>query len=382
MKSNISIGLPRMHLESGEKRDFLPEFVRHLYRYGFEIFLEHGYGMGMGFQDSDYLEVAPTAHFSTHDVTFEKDIVLVLRYLGDNALNKMQPGACLISMLHYPTRSQRVELLKAMGLEAISLDSIKDDVGRRLVENLRAVAWNGVEIAFKVLKEHYPAPGLEDPNRLPIKVTVLGAGAVGMFAIQAAIRYGNEKTWRYMASIGATGVQVTAVDYDLTNHPVITQQILKYTDILVDATQRSDPKKPVVQNEWIGLMRQHAVLLDLSVDPYDCVPEVRSVKGIEGIPQGNLDQYIFTPDDPAYEMIPTCVRTNERRLAVSCYSWPGIYPKECMEIYGKQLDPLMHEIAKRGGVQNINPNGSFFQRAIGRALLSNWINSAEKGKGQ
>jgi alanine dehydrogenase len=382
MKSNLSIGLPRMHLEPGEKRDFLPEFVRHLDHYGFEIFLEHGYGAGMGFKDSDYLELAPTAHFTTHDVTFEKDIVLVLRYVGDSALTKMQSGACLISMLHYPTRPLRVQLLREMGLEAISLDSIKDDVGRRLVENLRAVGWNGVEIAFKLLQEHYPAPGLEDPNRLPIKVTVLGAGAVGMFAIQAAIRYGSEKTWRYMASIGATGVQVTAVDYDLTNHQAITQQILKYTDILVDATQRSDPTKPVVHNEWIGLMRQHAVLLDLSVDPYDCEPEVRSVKGIEGIPQGNLDQYIFTPDDPAYEMIPTCVQTSERRFAVSCYSWPGIYPKECMEIYGKQLDPLMHEIAKRGGVHNINRNGSYFQRAIGRALLSNWNNLAEKVKGQ
>jgi alanine dehydrogenase len=104
------------------------------------------------------------------------------------------------------------------------------------------------------------------------------------------------------------------------------------------------------------------------------------VKGIEGIPQGNLDQYIFTPDDPAYEAIPLCVQTKERRLAISCYSWPGIYPKECMEVYGKQLDPLLHEIAKRGGVQNIDRNGSFFQRAISRAMLSNWKNKAEKGK--
>jgi alanine dehydrogenase len=284
----------------------------------------------------------------------------------------MQPGTCLISMLHFPTRPYRVGLLKDSGLEAISLDSIKDDVGRRLIENLRAVAWNGVEVAFNVLKEHYPAPGLEDPNRLPVKVTVLGAGAVGMLAIQAAIRYGNEKIWRYMASIGATGVQVTAVDYDLTNHPEITQQILKYTDILVDATQRQDPTKPVVQNEWIDLMRPHAVLLDLSADPYDCEPELRSVKGIEGIPQGNLDQYIFMPDDPAYEAIPACVPTQERRLAVSCYSWPGIYPRECMDIYGKQLAPLLNEIAKHRGVANVDPHGSFFQRALGRAMLSRW----------
>jgi len=380
MKNNLSIGLPKMHLEPGEKRAFLPEFVQHLYHYGFEIFIEQGYGEGMGYQAEDYLALAPTVHFTTVAETYEKDIVLILRYPGDEALNAMRPGACLISMLHYPTRPTRVVLLREKGIEAISLDSIKDDVGRRLIENLRAVAWNGVETAFKVLKEYYPPPGLEDPNRLPIKVTVLGAGAVGMFAIQAAIRYGNEETWRYMASIGATGVQVTAVDHDLTNHPAITQQILKYTDILVDATQRPDPTMPVVQNEWIGLMRPYAVLLDLSADPYECGAEIRSVKGIEGVPHGNLDQYIFTPEDPAYAAIPPCIPTQERRLAVSCYSWPGIYPKECMDLYGKQLAPLLHEIAKHDGVQNINPNGSFFQRAIGRAMLSKWNHKAEAGR--
>ena len=372
MNPSLSIGLPRMHLEAGEKRDFLPEFIQRLHHFGFEIFLEHGYGAGMGYQESDYLGLAPTARFTPLAETLQKDIVLVLRYPGDGVAAAMRPGTCLISMLHYPTRPRRVALLKETGLEAISLDSIKDDVGRRLIENLRSVAWNGVEVAFKVLKDHYPPPGLENPNRLPIKVTVMGAGAVGMLAIQAAIRYGNEQTWRHMASIGATGVQVTAVDYDLTNHPAIMQQILKYTDILVDATQRTDPSVPVIRNEWIGLMRPHAVLLDLSVDPYECDKEVRSVKGIEGIPQGNLDQYIFMPNDPAYEAVPACVPTKERRLAVSCYSWPGIYPRQCMDIYGKQLAPLLNEIAQHRGVQNIDPHGSFFQRAIGRALLSRW----------
>jgi alanine dehydrogenase len=332
----------------------------------------------MGYTEADYLALAPGARFTSLEETLRQDIVLVLRYPGDWAARALRPGACLISMLHFPTRPGRVALLKEAGLEAISLDSIKDDVGRRLIENLRSVAWNGVEVAFGVLKDHYPAPGLEDPNRNPIKVTVMGAGAVGMLAIQAAIRYGNEQTWRRMASLGATGVQVTAVDYDLTNHPGILQQILKYTDILVDATQRADTSSPVIRNEWIGLMRPYAVLLDLSVDPYDCAGEARSVKGIEGIPQGNLDQYIFLPDDPAYGAIPDCVPTKERRLAVSCYSWPGIYPRECMDLYGKQLAPLLNEIARQKGVGNIDPQGSFFQRALGRAMLSRFGDQAVK----
>ncbi len=369
----IRLGLPRMHQESGERRDFLPEFIAHLVYCGAEVVLEHGYGSGMDLHESDYRANAPEVKFSELKEVYNQDIVLVLRYPGDEYVRWMRPDAILVSMLHYPTRPHRVAFLREIGIEAISLDSIKDDVGRRLVENLRAVAWNGVEVAFTTLTSIFPPPGIEDTNRNPIKVTVMGAGAVGMFAIQAASRYGNEATWKKMAANGTTGVQVTVAEYDLTNHPAIMRQILKYTDILIDATQRSNASKPVILNEWIGEMRNHSVLLDLSADPYECTPEgPLIVKGIEGVPHGNLDQYVFSPDDPAWDSLPACVDTRCRRWSVSCYSWPGVRPRECMEVYGKQLAPLMQTIIDSGGVSNIHPEDGFFPRAISRAMLSNW----------
>ena len=72
MKSNLSIGLPRMHLEPGEKRDFLPEFVQRLYHFGFEISLEHDYGIGMGYKESDYVTLAPTAQLTPVKRLFRK----------------------------------------------------------------------------------------------------------------------------------------------------------------------------------------------------------------------------------------------------------------------------------------------------------------------
>ncbi len=372
MTKKITFGFQKMHLENGEQRDFLPELINLLAGLGADVYLEQGYGDGMGFSESDYLSVAPSVRFVSNDETYQQDFVVVLRYPGDAKVEKMRPGACLISMLHYPTRLQRTAHLKELGIEAISLDSLKDDVGRRIVENLRAVGWNGLEVAFQVLRSIYPAPGFEDPNRLPIKVTVMGAGAVGMFATQAAIRYGNEDTWQQMAKIGATGVQVTTVDYDLTNHPDIMQKIIQYTDILVDATQRKDTSIPVIPNEWIGLMRLHAVIVDLSVDPYDYDAHPICVKGIEGIPQGNLDQYVFAPGDPIYDSMPIETNRQNQRHVVSCYSWPGIHPKECMAIYGRQLSPILRTLIENDGVSNIQADGSYFHRAIHRALLSSW----------
>jgi len=287
----------------------------------------------------------------------------------------VKSGGTLISMLHYPTRPQRVELLRSLGVEGISLDPLKDDNGRRLVENLKSVAWNGLETAFQVLRRTYPAPGMEGKERQPIQATILGVGAVGMHAVQAASRYGDLQLWNLLAKRGIPGVQVTAIDYDVVRNEKTMREILSHTDILVDATQRPDPSKYVIPNEWIEVMPEHAVLVDLSVDPYNFDMDPPEVKGIEGIPQGNLDQYVFIPTDPAYERIPASVSTKNRRHVVSCYSWPGIHPKECMELYGNQLRPVMRMLIEKGGVQNIRPKGFYFERAIARAMLSNWTGS-------
>jgi alanine dehydrogenase len=372
MTKPITIGLARMHVEFGERRDFLPTLVADIEKRGAQVFLEYGYGSAMGFSEENYQKVAPKAQFVSHEEIYKKQVVLVLRCPSSDELKLLQPGACLISMLHYPTRPQRVAFLKSLGVEAISLDSIRDETGRRLIENLRAVAWNGLEVGFKILHRTYPSPGLESNQRGPVRVTILGVGAVGMHAVQAASRYGDPRLWQSLAKHGVPGIQVTAVDYDLTDHEKTMQELLSRTDILVDATQRPDQGKIVIPNEWIGLMPEHAILVDLSVDPYNCEVNPPEVKGIEGMPQGNLDQYVFMPDDPVYEHVPDCVSTKHRRHAASCYSWPGIHPKQCMALYGEQLRPILRAIIDLGGAQNVNPRGRYFERAIGRALLSSW----------
>lgn len=372
MNSTLQIGLARMNLEPGERRVFLPSFVARLDRQGAQMVLEHGYGSGIGLDEDDYRHGSPSVTFATRDEVFAQDYVLVLRCPSDDDMRRMQRGACLISMLHYPTRPRRVDFLRALGLEAISLDSIKDDNGRRLVENLRSVAWNGIEVAMRVLRDTYPAPGFDSPQRPPIQVALLGAGAVGSHVVQAAVRYGDEELRKRLVAAGAPGVQVTVVDYDTVGRADVMRDILSRTDLLVDATQRPDPSEPVIPNKWIAYMPRHAVLLDLSVDPYDCDSPKPSVKGIEGIPQGNLDQYVFTPDDPAFDRLPECVDKAERRHSVSCYSWPGVHPRECMEIYGRQLRPLLRKLIEKSGIQHIEPRGSFFERAIARAQLSRW----------
>lgn len=366
-----SIGLPRMHKEAGERRDFLPSLVRFLDRVGAEsIVVEHGYGSGMDFTEKDYLDASSKVRFADYEECLTQQVVAVVRCPADDALKKMRKDTVLLSMLHYPTRPRRVALLRELGVRGVSLDGLTDDYGQRLVENLEAVGWNGVRMAMRELAKSYRR--FEDPNRRAIRVTILGAGRVGAQAARAAIRYGDE-TWRKdLMARGIPGVQVTTIDYDLTGRENYMIDLLEQTDLLVDATYRPDPSKYVIPNEWVAHLPQHAVMLDLSVDPYDFSVDPPEVKGIEGIPEGNLNQFVFQPDDQAYERMDKRIRTAHRRVALSCYSWPGADPRPCMELYGNQCEPIFRVLLETS-LDELDPvNGRFFERAVARADVNRW----------
>ncbi len=371
MEKRFTIGLGIIHAEDGEIRVFLPEFVSKISRYFNQVVLETGYGESLGVSPEFYTK-PDNVHFAPPEEIYDQDYVLVLRYPPDTYLNMMQPGGCLISMCHFPTRPKRRETLREKGIEAISLDSIVDDNANRLVENLRSVAWNGCEIAFKVLHQIWPEPGLADPNRTSLNVTLLGSGGVGGHAVQAAIRYGDANLWHQYAAQNIPGNIVRVIDYDLTSHEAVLMSLLKDTHLLIDATQRKNSSEFIIPNRLIGLMPEPSVILDLSVDPYDFGTQPNEVKGIEGIPQGDLNQYIFAPDDPVWDELPKQINTTYRRWVVSCYSWPGIHPRSCMLRYGNQITPLLRRLVSAGGIDGIHPGGRYHDRALARSMLKYW----------
>lgn len=365
-----TIGFPRMHKESSERRDFLPPLVGLLASKGAEVYLEHGIGSDMGYSDADYA-IAPNVHFVDEETAYGQDIVIVLR-APEGRYHLLRRGAVLVSMLHFPTRPARVRMLEELGIDAISLDSIANDDGRRLVENLRSVAWNGIASAFAALERTWPQ--LMDRSRPPVRVTIMGAGRIGKHAVEFATKFGDDARNDAFMRQGLPGVEVVTTGRNLTCDEGYLRDRLMRTDILVDATQRRDPSEPLVRNNWLALMPGHAVLCDLVVDPYLLDAHPRVVRGIEGIPQGSLDQWEFAPEDPAWdEQVPAAIPHLVRRTTVSCYSWPGVRPEPCMHVYGSQLAPLLETLVSAGGLDAIRADGSFHERALWRATLRAWV---------
>jgi alanine dehydrogenase len=366
----ITIGFPRMMKEAGEKRVYLPDFIQSLAREGACIYLEEGYGSRSGYTFDDYRRGNPLVHFCSREEAFNKEYILILRSPTMDELGMVGNGVCLISMLHYPTRPRRVKRLKELGIRAISLDSIVNDNNMRLVENMKAVAWNGLEVAFDLLEKKYP--GLDLGYGSPVHVLILGTGMVGKHAVDAATKLGNiERNNDHIRAKGPGSV-VFVVGRNASSSPKLMEKLLGQTDILVDATQRRVCCQPVIQNDWIGFLPDHAIVVDLAVDPYLIDNDPPVVRGIEGIPQGNLNQYIFPPDDPRWDtLVPESIPSKHRRTTVSCYSWPGIHPEASMLHYAQQLEPLMQTLL-RTGYDALSPSGDYFERALFRASLKAW----------
>lgn len=367
-----TVGLPRMHKEVAERRDFLPEMVGHLGRIGArEVVLEEGYGSGLGISIDAYLRATSRARVASHDECLDQDVVVVLRCPEQHELRGLRRGAVLVSMLHYGTRPERTALLADLGVRAVSLDAITDGSGRRLVENLEAVAWNGVRAAFKEIQRRHPH--FDHPSRRPLHVTCLGSGGVGGWAVFAATRYGDPQLRDALVAINVPGVEVTVADFDLTWNEDYMLGRLERTDLLIDATRRADPSRAVVPNAWLSALPDDAVILDLACDPYDLSTTPPVVKGIEGVPHGSLDRYVFPADDEAWNHLDPRIDTTNRRLALSCYSWPGLDPIGSMRIYGEQLEPLLAIVIAKPAGQWGGAGGSQLEHALDRAEVSTWM---------
>jgi alanine dehydrogenase len=351
----------------------LPSFIQYLANQGMEVYIEEKYGARSGYTYEDYKRASLNIHLCSRYEAFQKDVSIILRSPKPDEFELVKPSTMLISMLHYSTRPNRLARLQARDIKSISLDSIVNDSGIRLVENMKKVAWNGLEAAFDWLEKQWP--GLERPDKKPIQVLILGTGMIGKHAIEAATKLGNvERNNQHILAKGP-GAIALSVGRNISANLVTMERLMKQCDILVDATQRRDTSRPVIPNEWIAWLPEHAVIVDLAVDPYTLDADPPVVRGIEGIPQGNLDQYIFLSDDPKWDvLVPAAIPSRHRRTTITCYSWPGVYPEACMRHYAHQLEPLLYHLVKKG-YDGLSLKGDYFERAIYRATLKAWLQS-------
>ncbi len=347
-----NFGFIKMNVEENEKRDFTPNFFESIYESHINYLLEESYGEKLGYTPQEYIKKNNKVTFlSREEILKQSDLITVIRTPDNIELEKMKNGSAIFSMLHYVTHAKRIELLLSKKIKMYAMDSIVDDFGIRMIQDIKGTSINAVNATIKYIQQKN--------KKEVLKVVIMGSGEVGKQAADA------------FASLQSLPVIASVVGPSVTRRLDLLHNILVDCDILVDATYRKDTSQHIIKNELIGILPKDAVILDISADDYDTSIYPIQVKAIEGIPTGNLDKYIFEDDDNIYNNLPKSVSTKNRRSTISCYSWPAVDPIRCLNIYEKQLTPFI-KILNNYDEVNADSN-DFYIRALARGKYNNSV---------
>lgn len=359
-----TLGFPIIRNFPGDIREFTPGLFKQLNKFDQELILETGYGSRLGFTEKDYLDVCPRIKFADRETVFHQDMLVTLKNPELEDLETLNDGSALFTMIHYGTRPRCVSLIQRKKLESFSMDALVDDQGLRTFVDYFGTAFAACETGFEVFKQ--TRKDFNDPERKPYVATVVGAGGVA----QNCVRSFEILSDRELYAKKLPGLITQVITRSITMDPGNLKEVLKKTDILVDATKRPRSDFYILTNEAIGYLPEDAIIIDVAADPYDPTQTPMQVKAFEGTVKGTNSQKVFYPDDPEYDKIPAGIETKNRRINVSCDAWPSIHPLESITYYEPIMMNYLNILLTKDTKDIDGESSNVFERSLYRSTIS------------
>ena len=342
-----------------------------LNKYDVDIYIDEDYGNKMGYKSDDYVAQNCRVKIASHDEVYKQNLIIVLKSPNFDELDKMNENCALISMLHYESRPILRKRLVENKIMSFSMDSVINDSNQRMVVTYEQTAWGGVCTAIDEMEKR--RSDFYSTKRAPYNVVIYGIGNLGINAGRSCFRYLGEKISTHPDAVDIQGLNVTYIEKDSLKSKDEIRRIFSCTDLLIDATKRIDFTKYIITNDLIGCLKDEAIILDLTADPYFENTNPIQAKAFEGLPYGTLDKYVFETNAEEYDDIPQVVKTEFRRVTVSCNGWPGIFPEISMKVYEQQLEPFLDVLINKGYNISINSE-NLYERSLYRATLKYFDN--------
>lgn len=360
------VGFPMIHNFDGDRRDFSPELFAFMDRYeGVEFYLEDGYGSRLGYTEQDYKDASPKVRFVSMKEAYAQDITMILKDPDLENLELLKDGSVFFTMIHYAVRPAEVELIKRKQLKAYSMDSIVDDNGLRLFVDYFGTAYCAMVEGIKVLKQTYP--DFYSKDRGPIKALIMGAGGVAQNTVKSLEILSDQE---FLGKEEVSGFLPIIATRTITQNKVVFEKLLKEADLLIDTTQSKDGTQVIVTNQQVGLLPEHAVILDIAAERYDFTVDPPRMRPIEGTVDGTPSHYIIYPDDPLYDELPPQIDTTNRRMEVSCDAWPGMNTERSVQHYCGLMKNYVGILLTKDYNSVTTDSDNLFERALARAKLS------------
>ena len=277
----MKIGVPRETKDNEYRVGMTPDGARQLVADGHEVLIEHGAGVGSGFADAAY-EQAGARLVDVAEVFRAPDLVTKVKEPNEREVARLRSGQTLFTYLHLAPNRALTERLLAADVIGIAYETIQSPDGSfPVLAPMSEVAGRlAVQIGVTLLQKDRGGKGLlvgGVPGVPRGRVTVVGAGIVGINAVRVA---------------HALGAEVTVLDidlkrltylYDLFHGEIGTlfssrinlERSVAQSDLLVGAVYLRGRRAPrLVTDAMVRSMEPGSVIADVAVDQGGCIETI------------------------------------------------------------------------------------------------------------
>jgi alanine dehydrogenase len=347
-----------------------PASVRELVAHGHRVLVERGAGLGIHAADADYTAAGAELADSVEQVFARAELLVKVKEPQPIERKRLREGQALFTYLHLAPDPEQCRDLVSSGAVCIAYETVtQPGGGLPLLAPMSEVAGRmSIQVGAHFLEKPQGGRGIllgGVAGVAPATVVVLGAGTVGLNAVQVAVGYrarvividSNLDALRRVSTL--FGARVETLHSNQRN--IETQ--LPTADLVVGAVLIAGARAPkLVGRELVGRMRPGSVIVDVAIDQGGCVETAR----------------------PTTHTAPTYVTDGVVHYCVA--NMPGAVPHTSTYALNHATLPLVLEIADKGWRQALadNPHlraglnvcrGVVTHRAVADTLGYAWVES-------
>jgi alanine dehydrogenase len=290
----MKVGVPT-EIKTDEYRVSLtPAGARELVEHGHDVIVQSGAGEGSTIPDSEYTAQGARIAPDAASVFEEAELVLGVKEPQPQEVAMLRPDHLLFTYLHLAPDPELTRGLAESGATCVAYETVVDERGRLpLLAPMSEVAGKIATQAGAFFLER-PLGGRGVllggvPGVAAATVMIIGGGVVGQNAAFIAIGmeadvfvYDRNIDRLRELDIGFGGRASTVYSSTLA-----VEQMLPQADLVIGAVLVHGARAPyVIKRDQLGLMKQRAVLVDVSIDQGGCFETSRPT----------------THSDPVYEV--------------------------------------------------------------------------------
>jgi alanine dehydrogenase len=303
------IGVPKEIKEHEYRVSVTPAGVRELVADGNTVIVEQSAGDGSGFSDDEYEGAG--AGLSDKKTLFSRaDLIVKVKEPVPSEFEFFQEGQAVFTFLHLAANPDLTDFMLKRNITGFAYETLEKDGTLPLLKPMSEIAGRMAPIVGAYyLQKVYGGAGVLVTGAsgvAPANFLILGAGTVGMGALQVAYGMGANVT---VINRGEDRLKVIDRMYQgkvktlISTDENIEIETLK-ADVLIGAVLLTGAKAPrLVSKELVAKMKKGSVIVDVSVDQGGCVETTKPT----------------THDDPVYSV--------DGVVHYTVANMPGAYPR-------------------------------------------------------